>query len=127
MGSDSEQPRNGPTSPLDAMSAAPDYHSILMENDQVRILDTHLGPGEKTPVHTHEWAGALYVLSWSDFVRRDASGAVVADSRSLAAKPQPGDALWLPPLPPHQVENVGDGDLHIIAVELKRAISAKPQ
>lgn len=119
MGSDSQAPGRGTTHPLDAMSAAPDHHSILMENDQVRILDTRLGPGEQTPVHAHEWAGALYVLSWSDFVRRDAEGAVVADSRTMASTPKPGDALWLPPLPPHRVENVGNGDLHIIAVELK--------
>jgi len=107
---------------LDAMSAAPDHHSILMENEEVRVLDTRLGPGERTPLHTHEWPGALYVLSWSDFVRRDASGEILADSRSMAAPPRPGDALWLPPLPPHQVENIGDRDLHIIAVELKRAL-----
>lgn len=125
MSGDSEKPRGGPTQALDAMSAAPEHHSVLMENDRVRILDTRLGPGEQTPVHTHEWAGALYVLSWSDFVRRDASGAIVADSRTMAATPKPGEALWLPPLPPHQVENVGDSDLHIIAVELKQASLSK--
>ena len=114
-----EPPGCAPTHALDAMSAAPDHHSVLLENDQVRILDTRLGPGERTPIHTHEWPGALYVLSWSDFVRRDDRGVVLADSRGLAAAPKPGDALWLPPLPPHQVENVGDRDLHIIAVELK--------
>ena len=120
MDGDAEPAPLGPAHALDAMSAAPDHHSVLLENDQVRILDTRLAPGERTPVHTHEWAGALYVLSWSDFVRRDASGNVMADSRTMASAPKPGDALWLPPLPPHQVENVGDADLHIIAVELKQ-------
>jgi quercetin dioxygenase-like cupin family protein len=120
MSSQSELSSHGAVHILDAMSAAPDHHSILMENEQVRVLDTRLGPGERTPLHTHEWAGALYVLSWSDFVRRDACGAILADSRTMATAPKPGDALWLPPLPPHQVENVGDRDLHIIAVELKQ-------
>ena len=107
--------------PLDAMSAAPGHHSILIENDEVRVLDTRLGPGDRTPIHAHEWPSALYVLSWSDFIRRDAEGEVLADSRNLAEPPRPGEALWLPPLPPHQVENVGDRDLHIVAVELKRS------
>ncbi|MDB5693058.1 MAG: hypothetical protein JWO81_2121 [Alphaproteobacteria bacterium] len=122
MSEDGEQADPRPAHPLDAMAAAPDHHAVLMENGQVRILDTRLGPGEQTPVHAHEWPGALYVLSWSDFVRRDADGAVMADSRTMASRPQAGDALWLPPLPPHRVENVGGGDLHIIAVELKPQI-----
>jgi quercetin dioxygenase-like cupin family protein len=108
----------------DAMKAAPDHHSVLLENDQVRVLDTRLGPGEHTPIHTHEWPGALYVLSWSDFIRRDADGNIVADSRAMPSSPMPGDSLWLPQLGPHRVENVGETDLHIIAVELKRPAEA---
>ena len=75
--------------PLDAMRAAPDHHVVLLENDQIRVLDTRLGPGEQTPVHTHQWPAALYVLSWSDFVRHDPAGAVLVDSRSMEAAPQP--------------------------------------
>ena len=106
------------THPLDAMSAAPNHHAVLFENDRVRILDTRLGPGERTPAHAHEWPAALYVLSWSDFVRRDAEGVVLADSRDRPA-PEIGAGLWIDPLPPHSVENVGAADLHIIAVEVK--------
>ena len=106
------------THPLDAMSAAPDHHAILFENDRVRILDTRLGSGQRTPVHAHEWPAALYVLSWSDFIRRDADGAVLVDSRGRPA-PEIGAGLWIDPLPPHSVENVGVADLHIIAVEVK--------
>ena len=50
-------------SALDAMIAAPDYHEVLLENDRVRVLDTRLGPGERTPVHTHASPAALYVMS----------------------------------------------------------------
>ena len=105
--------------PLDAMTVSPDNHDVLIENDRVRVLDTRLAPGERTPVHSHEWPAALYVLSWSAFVRRDPDGNVLVDSRQMPAPPAPGQALWSAPLPPHYVENVGDNDLHIIAVELK--------
>lgn len=104
--------------PLDAMHTAPDHHKILFENDKVRILDTCLPAGDRTPVHAHEWPAALYVLSWSDFVRRDNDGNVLADSRGRPG-PAPGEALWIDPLPPHYVENIGAADLHIIAVEVK--------
>jgi len=105
---------------LDAMAAAPDHHAILLENDRVRVLDTRLGPGERTPVHTHQWPAALYVLSWSDFVRYDPEGNVLVESRAMATTPPVGGALWASPLVPHYVRNVGKSDLHIIAVELKQ-------
>jgi quercetin dioxygenase-like cupin family protein len=65
--------------PLDAMAAAPDHHAVLLENDQVRVLDTNLRPGERTPLHAHQWPAALYVLSWSDFLRRDDHDAVLME------------------------------------------------
>lgn len=105
---------------LDAMTAAPEHHEILMENDQVRVLDTRLGSGERTPVHTHSWPATLYVMSWSDFLRRDADGNVIVDSRSWDRQPAAGEALWLPPLTPHSVENIGQSELRLIAVELKQ-------
>lgn len=101
------------------MTAAPDHHAILFENENVRILDTKVCAGERTPVHAHEWPAALYVLSWSDFVRRDRDGTVLVDSR-LREPPMAGAGMWIDPLPPHSVENVGSSDLHIIAVEVKR-------
>ena len=106
------------THPLDAMSVATDHHRVLFENERVRILDTRLAAGERTPVHAHEWPAALYVLSWSDFIRRDADGTMLVDSRERAS-PAPGEGLWIEPLPPHSVENIGTSDLHIVAVELK--------
>ena len=104
---------------LDAMDAAPDHHELLFENDKVRVLDTRLAPGERTPTHTHASSAALYVMSWSDFLRRDANGNIIVDSRSWDRQPVIGEALWLPPLPPHSVENIGTDELRLIAVELK--------
>jgi predicted metal-dependent enzyme (double-stranded beta helix superfamily) len=104
--------------PLDAMAAAPDHHEILFENDRVRILDTRLAPGQQTPIHAHEWPAALYVLSWSDFLRRDKQGNILVDSRDRAT-PALGSGLWIEPLPPHSVENIGSADLHIVAIEVK--------
>ena len=39
----------------------------------------------------------------------------------MANPPAQGGALWSAALPPHYVQNVGDRDLHIIAVEMKPA------
>lgn len=104
---------------LDALVAAPDHHALLLENDRVRVLDTRVAPGSRTPLHTHRWPAALYVLQWSQFVRRDSHGAVVLDSRTVASLRQPPAVLWSAPLQPHTLENVGVGDLHILSVEVK--------
>jgi hypothetical protein len=104
---------------LDAVTAARDHHAVLLENESVRVLDTRLQPGERTPVHTHRWPSVLYVESWSDFVRYDAVGQVLVDSRAYATKPVEGAAIWSGPLPPHSAQNVGDRELRVIAIELK--------
>ena len=105
---------------LDALVAAPDHHSLLFENESVRILDTRIGPGEITPLHTHKWSSAFYVQSWSDFVRRDDKGNVALDSRQVESLATPPKALWSDSSPPHTLENVGNTDLWVIAVEVKK-------
>ena len=104
---------------LDALAAAPVNHKLLFENDSVRVLDTSIVAGQTTPLHTHRWAAALYFLSWSDFVRRDEHGQTLVDSRKITPI-MPGCALWTPPLAAHTLENVGTGELRVIAVEMKQ-------
>ncbi len=105
---------------LDALIAAPRHHAVLFENDAVRVLDTRIAPGETVPLHTHRWPSALYLVNWSDFVRRDGAGTVLVDSRGGRGAPE-GSALWSGPLPPHTLENVGVGELRVITVEIKGA------
>jgi hypothetical protein len=104
---------------LDALVAAPDHHTLLMENERVRVLETLIPPGDTTPIHTHRWPSVYYMLSWSDFVRTDDQGRVMADSReseAMAARPV---SFWGEALPPHALENVGHAPIRLISVELK--------
>jgi hypothetical protein len=107
------------THPLDALASAPDNHIVLLENDKVRVLDTKVAPGCRTPIHAHEWPAALYVLSWSDFIRYDPEGNILVDSKAMGLKAEVGAALWSAPIGPHYVQNVGASELRIIAVETK--------
>ena len=52
------------------------------------------------------------------FIRRDDEEVTVTDSRGFGTKVE-GRALWSEALPPHTLENVGDKEIHVIAVELK--------
>lgn len=104
---------------LDALIAAPANHRLLLENARVRVLDTQIAPGERTPVHTHQWPAVHYVVSWGAFVRRAADETVLLDSRTLAPASPPPSVLWGEPLAPHSLENVGDTLIHVISVEVK--------
>ena len=105
---------------LDALVAAPDNHLLMLENDHVRVLDTHIAPGATTPLHTHRWPATLYVVSGDDFVRRDEHGIVLLDTREAEAVGS-GPAFWSPPLGPHTLENVGPATIRVVSVELKHA------
>jgi hypothetical protein len=104
---------------LDALVAAPEHHTLLLENERVRVLETRILAGETTAIHTHRWPNVQYVVSSSDFVRRDGKGSVLLDTRSADLRPEARATLWSEPLPPHSIENVGDTDLRVIMVELK--------
>lgn len=107
---------------LDAMIAAPGFHTVLFEDDRVRVLDGRVPPGATVPVHTHRWGGVLYILATSDFVRRDPDGNVLADTRALRSTPIMGTAAWGGPLTPHSLENVGDQEFRTLTVEMKDGI-----
>jgi mannose-6-phosphate isomerase-like protein (cupin superfamily) len=104
---------------LDAMKAAPGYHTLLFENEHVRVLDAHVRPGETVPVHTHCWPGVLYILGVSDFVRRDPEGNILLDTREAPSHAPVGSSVWGDALTPHTLENVGHEVLRNITVELK--------
>jgi hypothetical protein len=106
---------------LDALTAAPGNHAVLMENESVRVVQTRILSGQTVPVHTHRWPAVLFVLSWSDIVRRDHLGNVVLDTRQSADAPKLNTPVWLDPLPPHSVENVGGAEVYTVQVEIKGA------
>jgi len=106
-----------PMDPLDALTAAPRHHILLLENESVRILETRIEPGETVPLHTHRWPAAYYFLSRGDIVRRDDTGRITFDSRQ--SPPPSGPAAWSPPMGPHTLENVGRTVVHVVSVEVK--------
>ena len=101
------------------MVAAAQYHTLLLENDRVRVLDTRIPAGHLVPLHTHCWPSVLYLLNFSEFVRRDQNGQVLLDTRQLPPADKRPGMQWSQAMPPHTVENVGDGELRVINFEIK--------
>ena len=104
---------------LDACEAAASFHRVMLENDQVRVLETIVEPGQIVPLHTHHRSAVTTFFTTSSLVRRDEHGTVLMDTRTLDDPPRAGQAVMTPPLGPHTLENVGDTPLHAVTVELK--------
>lgn len=107
---------------MDALIAAPEQHTLLMENEKMRVVQTRILPGQTVPVHTHRLGGVLFIQSWSDLIRRDQHGGVLLDTGRNHDRPVLNTPLWQEPLPPHTVENVGSSEFVSLQVEIKDAL-----
>lgn len=104
---------------LDALSAAPSHHQVLLEDERVRVLFTRIAPGDIVPLHTHRWGGIAYVESCSHFIRRGAQDEILFDTRKAGDLPEFPCAQWFEPLQPHTVENLGPAEIRILIIEIK--------
>jgi quercetin dioxygenase-like cupin family protein len=71
----------------DPASLSPKMYTILLENDQVRVLEFHCTPGEKEPMHSHP-ALVAYSLTTSKFK------ATTRDGQTTEGEAKAGTAVW---------------------------------
>ena len=95
----------------DPVKVSPQCYKVLLENDQVRVLEYHLKAGEKEPMHSHA-AGVVYVLSGAKLKFS------YPDGRTEEKAAATGETIWRNPTT-HAVENVGNTEAHVIAIDLK--------
>ena len=105
---------------LDGVLVAPNNHKVIFENDQVRVLETTIAAGEKTPIHTHLRPTVMYVLSGAHFIRRDENGDTIFDTKANPEFVLP-KVLFAESTPQHTIENADTNDLVVIGVELKNS------
>lgn len=60
----------------DALISAPDTHKLLFETPYVRILESRVEPGERVPLHVHQWDSIIITLQGARFVIEDCNGNV---------------------------------------------------
>jgi hypothetical protein len=95
----------------DAVEADPAHYSVEFENDRVRIIRIKYGPGEKSVMHTH--GPNVSVNLSAGTVRMNAPDGTHQDVPSEIGVAQWSDAEE------HLPENLGDGPLEVVLVELK--------
>jgi hypothetical protein len=104
---------------LDAVSAAPKSHRVILENERVRVLDVTIEPGEREPVHTHCWPSVLHQVYGRITRTYDGEGRVTREVKVAPDASEFPKTYWLEPTPPHAVENLDSGPTRLLRVEVK--------
>ena len=107
-----------PTLAQDPVKVDAKHYKVEFENDQVRVLRITYGPHEKSVMHEHPNAVAVFLTNGDGkFTFPDGK------TRDMAMKA--GSSMWTP-AGPHLPENTGDKPFELILVELKgKAPAAK--
>ena len=96
----------------DPVKLDPKHYKVEFENDKVRVLRISYGPREKSIMHEHPDAVAVFL----------------ADSRAKFTYPdrktedfdmKAGQTMWFPAVE-HLPENTLDKPIHLIFIELKK-------
>src|SRR5215475_232306 len=93
----------------DAVKVDPKHYSVVSENDQVRILKSHYGPHEKSVMHSHPNAVAIYLSDGKVTFH-------LPDGKTTEGTAKAGTAAFTPATT-HLPENTGDGSIDVIVVE----------
>ena len=94
----------------DPVRASPQYYKVLLENEQVRVLEYRLRPGEKEPMHSHP-SGIVYEFN-------DSKLKMTQDGKTEESVGKAGEVFWRTSVT-HALENIGNTEVHALAVEIK--------
>ena len=97
--------------PNDAVNIAPHIHSVIFEDNKMRVLKVIVKPGDKAAMHWHP-QNINYILSSGTlrFTKEDDSSAdVELIEGQVTSSPESS----------HAVENIGDTTVETVQVELK--------
>jgi quercetin dioxygenase-like cupin family protein len=107
-----------PARAQDPVKVDPKHYKVEFENDQVRILRVTYGAHEKSVMHEHPNAVAVFLTDGQ-------SKFTLPDGKTQDAPIKAGTTMWTP-AGKHLPENVGDKPFELILVEMKlKAPAAK--
>lgn len=102
---------SGNSSAQDPAKVDSKHYKVEFENDQVRVLRIAYAPGEKSVMHEHPDAVAVFLT--------DVKGTfTLPDGKTLDMSQKAGSTLWTP-AGKHLPENTGKKAFELILVELK--------
>jgi mannose-6-phosphate isomerase-like protein (cupin superfamily) len=101
----------------DPVKVDPKHYTVVFENDTVRVLRIHYGPGEKSVMHSHPDAVAVFLTDSRNKM-------TFPDGKSELRSVKAGE-VQMTPAGEHLPENAGGQPMELILVELKVKPAAK--
>jgi quercetin dioxygenase-like cupin family protein len=96
----------------DPLQVAGNVYTLIMENEQVRVLDARFSPGAKAVMHSHP-NHVIYVLTDGKIK------ITTSDGKTSNVDLKAGQAIWMQ-AGQHAAENVSKSEAHNLVVELKK-------
>ena len=100
-----------PAPSQDVTKVAGDSHTVIFENEHVRVLAVHFKPGQVAPMHSHP-ANVSYFLTDGKLK------ITMPDGKVIERSPKAGTAGWSDATT-HAAENVGTAEFQQVQIELK--------
>lgn len=97
----------------DMAKVAPKNTKVLIDNDQVRVIEVWLKPGESLPMHSHP-ANVVY------FETAGKGKSTTADGKVTETERKAGEAIYSEAIS-HSNQNTGTTPTKALVVELKTA------
>lgn len=108
---------------LDALIAAKDFHKLIYQTPEFRILEVTIEPGKLDPVHTHKGKSIVWVVNSSPIVYNtfgldNKNNFLLIKQDTIIIKPEELNiGTWEKPEPPHSVENIGKDLFKLYRIE----------
>ena len=102
-----------PISAEDPSKLAPEMYHSIFENDRYRVIDYHLLPAGKEPMHSHPNGVLVY---WFTDAKLKTT---LADGRTSDSFSKTGDIVWRGRVT-HPGENMGQNEVHRLLFEPMR-------
>lgn len=90
------------------------FYTVLLENEDARVVRACLKPGETIPMHSYRFPRVVYYLT-SHAARFTFPSTPPVESHSAA-----GQVRWATTRTPHSEENIGRAESCALIIELKR-------
>jgi quercetin dioxygenase-like cupin family protein len=101
----------------DPAKLAPEFYKVVLDNGDARVIDHHIKPGEKEPMHSHPSGVLVYYFT-------DAKTRItLPDGKTAESTNRAGDVVWRAPVT-HFAENTGNNEVHTLLVEPKVSCNA---
>lgn len=95
----------------DLVKTSPQYYTVLLDTNNVRVLEYRLGAGQREAMHAH----SKYIVY---FLQQAKLRVTYPDGRSAETVVTPGQTLYREGLS-HALENIGDREVRALLVELE--------